>query len=155
MINNRVFGFGLLLAIGFFNESCKSSSDLSNDVAVDTCNDCPVDLMCTEIFVSHFLKIEDVDGNPIVLDNFEMIYEETGIQVFDKSISDQDLSNWNQGNYLLLSDKYLSFTNKCPATFVFKGFKNGKQVVSESFEFRDDCCHVIKESGKETLVLNN
>ena len=130
-----------LLAVLLF--SCDN-----NDDPTEACRD----TVCTLIFISIFISIEDADQNPVVLDSFEVIDVATGAPVeFGDSGSDME-SVGQQGFYPLVDD--LSFGLREQHTVVFRGFIGGEEVVQSTYEVATDCCHVGVNSGDLELVLD-
>lgn len=111
-----------------------------------------LDTVCTLIFISVFITIEDTDQNPVVLDSFEVIDVATGAPV-ELAASENDLEiGRQQGFYPLVDD--LSFGLREQHTLLFRGFMDGQEVIQSTYEVATDCCHVGLNSGDLELVLD-
>lgn len=59
----------------------------------------------------------------------------------------------SQSKFSVLSDTKMDETSLKGETFIFKAYNNGSEVLSEEYVIKNDCCHVIKVSGKERISL--
>ena len=110
------------------------------------------DTVCTLIFISIFISIEDADQNPVVLDSFEVTDVATGAPVEFGASESEIASGGQQGFYPLVDD--LSFGLREQHTILFRGFIGGEEVIQSTYEVGTDCCHVGVNSGDLELVLD-
>lgn len=54
---------------------------------------------------------------------------------------------------IVFTDAQMFDTSVKGEQFLFEAFKDGQKVVSENYVIKHDCCHVIKVSGKDTILL--
>ncbi len=111
--------------------------------------------MCTDIFKSIHVKLQNKDGRPYALDSFQTRRVATGEIILLNNIpdplSDSVAIKW--GSYPILTDMNVSQIQKCGEEFNFMGFKNGKTVVSSNYQIGHDCCHVILKKGAQNITM--
>ena len=109
-------------------------------------NDCS-DAICTQMFAAVTVMVTDKDGNDINLLDFYTIHIATGDTLRHNN------NNWPEGAYTVLDDGYVSKMYNKEFQFRFVGIKDNKIVADEMYTISADCCHINKESGKETIVV--
>lgn len=108
---------------------------------------CGPNVMCTMLFASIGVAVNDVNGNTVTLDETETIRKSTG------EVIKYDQSSAEPGNYWIITDSYVQSLQNQTDSFEFIGKKDGKIVVDEPFVISADCCHVDKVSGKEVIII--
>jgi len=103
-------------------------------------------VICTMMFASVSTTVTNKEGTPVVLDEVYTIRKRTG----EKIVLSQQQEG---GRYTVLDDGYLKQFYKSTETFVLVGMKGQRKVVEEEFVISADCCHVVKQSGKEVIVV--
>jgi hypothetical protein len=134
MYNIRFAALLLLSAPFFMNASCGKKTSSCNDV------------MCTMIFASVMVQVQNSTGDPIILDELYTIRKKTG----EKLSMNQSMAG---GGYNVLDDSYTKNLVNTSEAFVFIGMKNGIKVVDEPYTISADCCHIRKDSGKDIIVV--
>jgi hypothetical protein len=92
------------------------------------------------------VHVEDQHHEPVILDEAYTIRKRNG----EKIVLSQ---NMGDGHYAVLDDSYKTNLENTKDEFRFVGVKGGKIVVDESYQISADCCHVQKESGRDTIVI--
>jgi hypothetical protein len=101
--------------------------------------------ICTAIFASVMVKVETSQGVPVQLDEVYTIRKSTG----EKITPSQTMA---EGRYSVLDDSYKDRMANRTDEFRFIGKKGGQIVVDETYIISADCCHVKKETGKDTII---
>lgn len=122
--------------LGFVMSSCNTTKKAA----------CPPDIMCTMIFKSVSIKVTDAAGNAVKLDEAFTIRTKTKEVIRPEQHSDA-------GYYVVLDDGYQKKLQNTTADFRFIGKKNGVQVIDEHYTIGADCCHISKQSGRDTIVV--
>ena len=127
------------LVVGLLLLSCNKNENI----------ECPTDLACTEVFVSIVVKVKKSNNEFVKLEKtlteIEGIAIEVGQNDFDPIY----------GTYTILDDGALKSVKKSGSKVTFKGFDTNNQlVVNEQYRIGHDCCHVIKISGKDEVIVD-
>ena len=111
-------------------------------------SECPSDLACTEIFVTLTVKIQNRNNESVFLTRTT-----TSIEGNSKIISKSD---WDKiSAYNVLDDLSIKDLKKSGSIVTFKGFDaNNQMIVNEQFIIGHDCCHIVKISGKDVIIVN-
>ena len=130
----------LVITIGLFTQST-SCRDPKN--APGECGD----IACTMMFAMITVEVKDINGNPVILDEYYTTRESNG----DKITTQSQMPD--SGTYTVLDDNFVSTLKNRSEKFRFIGKKNGAEVINESYTISADCCHVNKDSGKGEITL--
>ena len=109
--------------------------------------------ICTLNFVTITVSVKDALGEPVSLDNYEIIDNETGENLAADFNGDEYQYLKGQGFYPILSDANRIQYQNTTATLTFKGFRTNEEVINEDYEVGADCCHVNLISGNTEIVL--
>jgi len=123
-----------------------------------SCNDddnnepdaCSIELICTEEYRSILISIQDSEGNPFVLDEYRVT--NTRSMTFVSFTFPNDLIT--EGSYVIAEDQHFDEVRKSGTNFLFEGFLDDQKVIEENYSIGHDCCHVIKVSGPDVIVIN-
>lgn len=126
--------FLFVLAIPFMAMQCKKKDDCSKAI-------------CTEMFASVNVIIQDKDGNHTDLQDYYTINVATGDTLRHNA------NGWPEGSYTVVDDSYVNKMYNSKLQFRFIGIQNNTIVVDEMYTISADCCHISKESGKDTVTL--
>ncbi len=111
--------------------------------------ECPDDLACTEVFVSIIVKIKDVKGETI-----QLTKTTTEIEGNDTILTKTDFTSFFD-NYVIVDDLIIKDLQKDGSKVTFKGYDESSQlIVNEQYIIGHDCCHVVKLSGKDIVIIN-
>lgn len=122
---------------------------LLSSTSCESKKDCPDDLICTMIYVAISVDIADSEGNAVELSKARVSspFLENSIDPLEDPMP--------QGSYVVLSDSHMKYLdNRTARPFLFEGWINDTLVVSQEFMIRHDCCHVVRESGPEEIVID-
>ncbi|MDG1803546.1 hypothetical protein [Flavicella sp.] len=131
----------ILLLTTILTTACSDSK--TEDINSD-CN--PIDIVCTEEFRSITLEIIDINDNPVILDAFKIIREDTGEEI-------ESSENFHQNFYTIINDNYQNEIAQKEINLKFTGFINNIEVLSTNYVVSADCCHIELISGKTKIVL--
>ena len=109
--------------------------------------------ICTLNFVTITVSVKDASGEPVSLDSYEIIDNETGENLATDFNGDEYQYLKEQGFYPILSDANRIQSQNTTATLTFKGFRTNEEVINEDYEVGADCCHVNLVSGNTEIVL--
>jgi hypothetical protein len=111
-------------------------------------SECPSDLACTEVFVTLTVKIQNRNNESVFLTRTTTSMEGTS-KIITKS-------GWDKiSDYHVLDDLSLKDLKKSGSIVTFKGFDaNNQMIVNEQFIIGHDCCHIVKISGKDVIIVN-
>ncbi|HRO43734.1 MAG TPA: hypothetical protein PL009_12930 [Flavipsychrobacter sp.] len=124
----------LMIAPFLMGTSCNKTTDCKK-------------VMCTMMFVSVTVTVQNSEGAPVRLDETYTLRIENNEKI---RLEPQ----MEEGRYNVLDDSYQKKMANRTEQFMFVGIKDGKKVVEEPFTISADCCHVQKQSGKEKVVMN-
>jgi hypothetical protein len=111
--------------------------------------ECPEDLACTEVFVSINVQVKNTKNENVHL--FKTITEIEGDDTILVKTNFTSLSD----NYVIVDDLSKKDLKKAGSKVTFKGFDESNQlIVNEEYLIGHDCCHVIKLSGKDIIIIN-
>lgn len=130
---------------------------LSAIISVATaCTDLGDDtVMCTEDYRMLTVTVSDPNGAPFLLDSSFVKKTATGEVIrFEAEDPYMDSVLRLEGRYLLMTDGKMGLTSGTGTEFTFHGFKSGMGLISESYVIANDRCHVLKLSGRDTVVVN-
>ena len=120
---------------------------------VVSCNDeeCGGSIACTTDYRIISVSLVDTEGNAVILDSYTVVRRDTR-----EAISfDTDVSEFNQeGQYSIAEDQHFDQVAREGTSFILEGFINNEVVISENFLIGNDCCHVVKLEGPESLTLD-
>lgn len=111
--------------------------------------DCAQVQICTEVYVTIGVYVQDAVSTPVLLDSLQIKLRATNESLPDEN---PDFSASN-GYYVLVGDRSLKKLNKSGSRIQAKGYKNGKIMLDENYVIGHDCCHVLKFSGKDTVIV--
>lgn len=123
------------------------------------CNDETVDCLehiaCTREYVSLTMNITDGQGAAISLNSYYTEDVNSG-EIFNFKNQDNYLDSISRanGSYVLFTDGGMGKVNKFGNRFLFHGFINGNEIISESYTIGHDCCHVILLDGNPNIIVN-
>ena len=112
---------------------------------------CNENIACTEVFISIVVQVENALGVGVNLNNVSVQRKSDGEIILKNKKADLA----KDGKYVLFTDSEIDETSQCGEEFLFKGYKDGKLVVNETFEVAHNCCHVFLKSGNTTIVVDN
>lgn len=131
--------------LSIFLVACNDNDDAEQQ-------DCS-EAICTLNFVTITVSVKDASGEPVSLDNYEIIDNETGENLAADFNGDEYQYLKEQGFYPILSDANRIQYQNSTATLTFKGVIDNKEVINETYEVAADCCHVNLISGNTEIVL--
>lgn len=100
------------------------------------------DEVCTEEYRLITLKV-----NGPALDSTYSVVQSSGEKIHFEN------PTFNENNsYIVLEDNHLNYVRNKTEIILFKGFANGQNVVSETYEIRGDNCHISLIKGK--IIVN-
>lgn len=125
----------VVLALPFLAMQCKNKNNCDRAI-------------CTEVLMSVSVNVTDKNGNNIDLQDHYTINVANGDTIRNNN------GPWPEGAYVVLDDSYVNKMYNSRLQFRFVGIKNNIVVVDEAYTISADCCHINKESGKETIVID-
>ncbi len=134
--------FILVCALTF---SCEETSDDNNE--------CPENIACTEVFVTIGVHIEDLAGNPVVLDSAK-VYDGNFDLIATYHAENSDDPFLNYGFYPMASDSDLDQISFDGNPFSIRGWLKDKLVIDEAFLIGKDCCHIMKLEGVDKVIID-
>ena len=138
-MKNLCFPIILLLLLSL--QSCYQDADDKSECATP----------CSANFITVSVLISDQDGNPFVLDRFDVTKVATGEEITGiQSPSDMDFMREN-GSYPIINDNYSGSREEFEVSF--KGYVGDQIVVEENYTVGKDCCHVYYVSGDLELEI--
>jgi hypothetical protein len=132
-----------LFTIAFSFMSCEDENISKDDCDFES-------IICTEEFRSITLEITDLDGNPVILDDFYTFYDSR--KKFEYELNDLQEG---KGIYPVITDADLQELNREGSTLIFVGEKDGKNLVEHQMVIGHDCCHVLLIEGDDKLIIEN
>lgn len=105
---------------------------------------------CTAIYVTISVNLQDINKNDVSLSSYYVIRKSTGDTV---TIPHTHVGIPNSSPYPVFSDYHLDWFKNQSDFFRFVGIMNGQVVVDQEFFISADCCHIKKESGPETVIV--
>ncbi|MGJ3234790.1 hypothetical protein [Marivirga sp.] len=136
-------GLYFLIAFSISLFSCEEEN-LSSD-------DCDsVSKICTEEFRSITLEIVDLEGEPVILDDFYTFLDSR--KKFEFTLNE---IQEGQGVYPVLTDAEMDEIDREGTTLIFVGEKDGKNLVEHQMVIGHDCCHVILIEGDDKIVIED
>jgi hypothetical protein len=103
-------------------------------------------VMCTAVFSMITVEVRNADGTQASLDST------VTVSASGNPIAKND-ANSSAGIYTVIDDGYQRSLSNRTEQVTFKGFRAGKEIISQNYSVTADCCHVSKESGPSTLTL--
>ncbi|MFZ1705779.1 MAG: hypothetical protein WAT79_15640 [Saprospiraceae bacterium] len=137
----------LYLMLGFWLVVLNSSCHRCNDNE----NDCPVDISCTEIFVSIIVPLEFKNYSYNDLKYAQTIRKRDG-----NILSIHYYLPLALGPFYatIIDDNEMEKVKKSGEPILFKVYNDlEEEIYSEEFIIGHDCCHVVKISGKDKIIL--
>ena len=119
----------------------------TNDQTDDSSQVCE-DVVCTLNFVTLDISVKNRDGEPVILENFEVIIIETNENITLSDVIDDD------GIFPIVNDSSFQPGMRREIALRFTGFVNGNSVVTEDILIATDCCHVSLISGNTEVTIN-
>lgn len=104
---------------------------------------CEDEKECTMEFKVISVAITNFDGSPASFDKINLIRLSTNDTL--------PVTNEGGANFKLIDD---SFEISGPEDFLLKGYQQEQLVVSETYTFGHDDCHVTKISGRSEITLD-
>lgn len=127
------------LIVGLLLLSCNKNENI----------ECPTDIICTQVIVSIGVTIKNNNNEFIKLSKTQTEIEGIAIEVGQNDFDPI------YGTYTILDDGALKSVKKSGSKVTFKGFDaNNQLVVYEQYRIGHDCCHVIKISGKDEVIVD-
>jgi hypothetical protein len=102
---------------------------------------------CKTEFVREGVVVLDADGEYFDLDDAYTYNRTTNAKIRFKDFKFGDM-------YVLMDDSYHEKLQDKTTRYQFIGVRNGRVVINEPYVFSGDCCHIKKESGKDTIVVD-
>jgi hypothetical protein len=102
-------------------------------------------VICTMMFASVTVQVQDASGNPVIFDS-TVTQTSQGTQIHKSP------ANAN-GIYTIVDDNHQKVLAMRTEEVIFKGYKDGSQVVAQAFSVSADCCHVSKVQGPAVLTI--
>ena len=131
--------------LSLFLVACNDNDDAEQQ-------DCS-EAICTLNFVTITVSVKDASGEPVLLDNYEVIDHETGENLAADFNGEEYKYLKEQGVYPILSDGNRVQYQNSTATLTFKGTIHNEKVIDETYEVAADCCHVSLITGNTVIVL--
>ncbi len=129
--------FYLLFTVNLVCMGCANT-----DNGIDNLSDCPIDIGCTEVFVSLTFSPTDSNNQPIFLDSFYAQNLDNG-----NTYSIPNENSLNTPSYTVITDNELDQINKDGTNIRFIGLQGNEIAVQQDFVVGHNCCHVIPLSG--------
>lgn len=129
----------LLLATTFFTLSCKKPFNGGN-----TCDD----VFCTGVFSEIKITVVDNNKKPVLIDEFYTIRTSTNDTIYNSYIT-LNITPYK----VVLDDSYLPKFRNQRDVFRYLAFYKHRLVADQHYTISADCCHVTKESGPETIIV--
>lgn len=124
---------------------CAATEDPLNDPDANCKN-----RLCTLNFVLLTLTVEDANGQPVILEDHQVIDKASNTDITSRS----DTQTFEKGTYTYYDDSMVRGNQNTVKTVVFKGFGANQQLLfTEEYEVAIDCCHVAHLSGPRTIIL--
>lgn len=123
--------------------SCSRQALRVSDDAVPCAN-----VMCTMEYRTLTVSLRDSTGGPVVLDSFHTT-ERSGVRLAPMYYAEEA----KDGRYTVLNDGWAGSHRNTAADLLFLGFKDGREVVRQSFVVQADCCHISKKSGPDSVTV--
>jgi len=109
-------------------------------------------IYCTEVYSIISVKINDSKSNPIILDSFETVLKNSGIEVKLDFIEEEMIK---KGYYPIFDDGQIKkFNFEEDIHLNFKGMINNEIVVNEDYIVSFDGCHVYLIEGVTHLIID-
>jgi hypothetical protein len=105
--------------------------------------------ICTEVYVTIRITVKNKSGNSAILDSIRTIIASTG----EILPAEFDQNPGFEGVYTLIGDQSLKKISKKGTALQVEGYQNGLLVVDEPYLIGHDCCHLIKKSGKDLIII--
>ena len=103
---------------------------------------------CTADYRIVTIEVKDQNGDPVLLDAYNVLIVNTNERLtFDPEVP-------TGGQYTLVEDQHMSLISSDGTLLLFEGLINDEVIASEEFVVGHDCCHVIKVSGPDEVVIN-
>lgn len=135
-----IYKVSFLILLLFTSFGCQSNKD-------EGCRNS----ICTAIFVMINVTIEDENGDPVVLDDFEIINLENNSAI-DLNMSQFEIDqNAANGIYTIMTD--LAMDQNEVLNLQFIGFLNSQEVLRRDYVIEKDCCHIQLVSGNTEVIL--
>lgn len=130
----------LVLMMGF--QACDNSNDNNGK-----------EVFCTADFRSVVVFVEDEQGHPFLLDSISATFENEELTAM--AIDSSHYAHYPEGTpygYPVITDQWQEFFQNRTEVVNFKGYKNGKEVVSGDIKVTADECHVSSPESDQVLV---
>ena len=117
-----------------------------------SCNDDDCSsIACTTEYRLISVSLVDSEGNAVILDSYTVVRSDTR-----EALSfDTDVAEFNQeGQYSIAEDQHFDQIAREGTSFIFEGIINNEVVISENFLIGNDCCHVVKLEGPDSLTVD-
>lgn len=129
------------LMLSLFFVSC-------SDIAGGNCKNGCKGVDCTEEFKMITAKVVDSNGDPIVLDTYELYYTDS-----QKSIDKVETGLASSGNYVIATDGMMDDLD-CDGTSITFSYDLDNQKIVREFLIGKDCCHIVKK-GNTALEMTH
>ncbi|MBO3700566.1 hypothetical protein [Roseivirga sp. E12] len=114
----------------------------NDDQPLNNNEDCPDNIVCTEILISLTFSPKDGNDNPIFLDSYYSQNLDNG-----QTYSITNGTVLSTASYVVVSDEQLDEINQNGTNIRFIGIQGNQIVVQQDFVVGHDCCHVVPLSG--------
>ena len=131
------------LTIVFHLDSIDEVKEIIKTISVAECQE---DIICTEIYVSIYVKIQKENGAIFKPKQVFLKFDKTG----DKNLVYQG----SGGIYPIVSDGDIGRLKKSGSTVTLEGYDdNNALIINEKYVVGHDCCHVKKIEGKDVISV--
>lgn len=113
-------------------------------------DDCSGVEICTEVYVTIGFTLLDKSGKNIQLDSLRSF-----IKSSNKLLpSEYERNTAINGFHAIVADRSIGMLEMKGTELYVEGYLDGIIKVNSDYNIGHDCCHVIKNSGKDTIILN-
>jgi hypothetical protein len=105
--------------------------------------------ICTEVYVTIGFEVKDKSGTSVILDSIRTIIASTG----ELLPAEYDQTQGFDGYYAFVGDRSLKKISRKGTSLKVEGYQKGTLIVDEQYLIGHDCCHLIKISGKDLIIV--
>lgn len=133
----------LILFTAFGLASC--TDVLPGEDCKSGCNDA----ICTEIFKMITVTLTDGNGDPVLLDKYDLYFTES-----KKNIDKYDVNSSNPtGQYVIASDAILDDL-ECDGTSITFSYNLDNEQIIKEYLIGKDCCHVLQKDEQDLKIVH-
>jgi len=141
----RLLRMFMIVLVAITMVACNNNDD---DNAISDCTEA----VCTEVFITLTVFVQDQNEDVVVLDSFQVINLENGTDV-TPDFSDFEFEQMQEfGSYPLTRDGFVPMNEV--QVLRFKGFMSNVEVATRDFTVSADCCHVDWVAGDRVIVID-